>query len=223
METEPLTVVALACAALSTVLVLWYLLRRPLLNRSTKIVLLFGIGLFPLGTAMTGNYAGFEATKERQFCGSCHVMTPYAQDSANPGSTSLAARHGRNEMFGHYNCYACHADYGMFGTVKTKLGGLRHIYEYVFNYRNMPLEESRREIHIRQPFKNSTCMHCHSTANPGWNDVPEHTSTLDRVRCGAVSCASEGCHGPAHPFTKNLDPLPGQPDEHAQATKEQAP
>jgi cytochrome c-type protein NapC len=223
METEPLTVVALACAALSTVLVLWYLLRRPLLNRSTKIVLLFAIGLFPLGTAMTGNYAGFEATKERRFCGSCHVMTPYAQDSANPSSTSLAARHGRNEMFGHYNCYACHADYGMFGTVKTKLGGLRHIYEYVFNYRNMPLEESRREIHIRQPFKNATCMHCHSTENPGWNDVPEHTSTLDRVRTGAVSCASEGCHGPAHPFTKNLDPLPGKPDEHAQATKEQAP
>lgn len=208
MFSNPLTTVGLGFAAASAVLVLWYLLRRPELNRGTKIVLLFGIGLLPLGTAMTGNYAGFEATKQRRFCGSCHVMTPYAQDSANPKSESLAARHGRNALFGHENCYACHADYGMFGTVKTKLGGLRHIYEYVFNYRNTPLEEAKRTIHIREPFKNATCMHCHSTQNPGFDAVADHKSIIDRVRSGAVSCASEGCHGPAHPFTKDTKPKP---------------
>ena len=76
-------------------LVIWYLMRRPLLTRSTKIILLFGIGLLPLGAAMSGNYAGFEATKQRSFCGSCHVMTEYANDSGNPNSETLAARHGR--------------------------------------------------------------------------------------------------------------------------------
>ena len=226
MSIEPLTWTALGFAAGSAVLVLWYLLRRPLLTRSTKIVLLFGVGLLPIGTAMTGNYAGFEATKERHFCGSCHVMTPYANDSADPKSETLAARHGRNAMFGHENCYACHADYGMFGTVKTKLGGLRHIYEYVFNYRNMPLEEAKREIHIRKPFQNSTCMHCHSTENPGWNAVPDHKSILGQVRSGAVSCASEGCHGPAHPFTKDVKPRPADPERAKavdEAMKEVAP
>ena len=202
MPTDPLTVTALGCAAISAVLVLWYLLARPHLTRPTKIALLFGVGLFPIATAMTGNYAGFEATKERTFCGSCHVMTPYARDSGDPTSTTLAARHGRNALFGDANCYACHANYGMFGTVKTKLGGLRHIYEYVFHFHDMPLEEAREKIHIREPFQNSTCMHCHSTENPGWNAVKDHASILARVRSGEVSCASEGCHGPAHPFSK---------------------
>jgi len=202
MPTDPLIVLSLGLAGAAALLLLWFLIWRPNVTRTTKIVLLFAIGVLPIGTATTGNYAGFEATKARRFCGSCHVMTPYSNDSGDPASTSLAARHARNAMFGEENCYACHADYGMFGTVKTKLGGLRHIYEYVFHYRNTPLEEARRTIHIRTPFKNSTCMHCHSTQNPGWNAIKEHASLIDRVRSGEVSCASEGCHGPAHPFSK---------------------
>ncbi|HEU4727792.1 MAG TPA: NapC/NirT family cytochrome c [Kofleriaceae bacterium] len=202
---EPLAAVSLAFAALSAVLVIWYLVFRPPLTRVTKLMLLFGIGAFPIGAAMTGNYVGFEATKGRQFCNSCHVMNPYIDDSVDPSSRSLAARHARNAMFGHDNCYACHADYGMFGTIETKLGGMRHVYEYVLHYRDMPLAEARTAIHIRRPFQNATCMQCHSTENPGWNEVKDHASTLDRVRSGAVSCASEGCHGPAHPFTKTPD------------------
>ena len=66
----------------------------------------------------------------------------------------------------------------------------------------MPLAEARVKIHIRHPFPNATCMHCHSTAGPLWSAVPEHASLLDRVRDGRVSCASAGCHGPAHPFSK---------------------
>lgn len=199
---DPLVAVSLAFAALSAALVIWYLVFRPRLTRFTKLMLLFGIGAFPIGAAMTGNYVGFEATKSRQFCGSCHVMTPYVADSVDPRSGSLAARHARNAMFGADNCYACHADYGMFGTVETKLGGMRHIYEYVLHYRNMSLGQARTAIRIRRPFQNATCMQCHSTANPGWNAVKDHASMLDRVRSGEVSCASEGCHGPAHPFTK---------------------
>jgi cytochrome c-type protein NapC len=95
---------------------------------------------------------------------------------------------------------------------------MRHVYEYIFNYRNTPLEEARKTIHIREPFQNETCMHCHSTQNPTWNAIPDHTSTLERVRNGAVSCASEGCHGPAHPFSK--DPPPH--DAAKEAAKEAA-
>jgi hypothetical protein len=202
MGFEPLATIAIGSAIGAAILIAWFLLRRPKLTRATKIVLLFAIGLLPIGTAMTGNYAGFEATKQRRFCGSCHVMTPYSHDSADPTSNTLAARHGRNAMFGAENCYACHANYGMFGTVRTKLGGLRHVYEYVLHYHDMSLDEARAKIHIRDPFQNSTCIHCHSTQNPGWLTVDDHESTLDRVRAGTVSCASEGCHGPAHPFSK---------------------
>ncbi|HEY4239300.1 MAG TPA: NapC/NirT family cytochrome c [Kofleriaceae bacterium] len=193
---------AIGCAGIAALICLWFLVRRPPLTRGTKLALLFGLGVFPLASAGTGNVAGFEATKERRFCGSCHVMTPYARDSEDPLSTTLAARHARNAMFGSANCYACHANYGMYGTVLTKLGGLRHVYEYTLHYRNMSLEEARRTIHIREPFQNATCMHCHSTELPTWKAVPEHASLLDRVRGGSPSCASAGCHGPAHPFSK---------------------
>src|ERR1700753_518454 len=168
ISSNPLLAAALACAGAAAVLVLWYLMRRPKLTHATKLVLLAGIGVLPLATASTGNVADCEATKAREFCCSCHVMTPYKRDSEDPHSTTLAARHARNAMFGDDNCYACHANYGMYGTVITKLGGLRHVYESVLHYRNMPLDEARRTIHIRTPFENATCMHCHSTENPIW-------------------------------------------------------
>lgn len=203
ISSNPLLAAALACAGCSALLVLWFLVRRPALTHATKLILLAGIGVLPIATAATGNVAGFEATKTRRFCGSCHVMTPYRDDSEDPQSTTLAARHARNGLFGDENCYACHADYGMYGTIVTKAGGMRHVYEYVLHYRDVSLEEARRTIHIRKPFPNATCIHCHSTEAPLWNRVKDHASLLDRIRAGSVSCASEGCHGPAHPFSKD--------------------
>ena len=197
-----LMVAAIACAGTSALLVIWFLVRRPALTNATKLVLLLGIGVLPIATAATGNVSGYESTKTRAFCGSCHVMTDYSADSADPNSVTLAARHGRNALFGDANCYGCHANYGMFGTVTTKLGGLRHVYEFVFHYHQMSPAEARAKIHIRTPFQNATCMHCHSTEIPTWNAVPEHASLLPRLRDGSVSCASAGCHGPAHPFSK---------------------
>jgi cytochrome c-type protein NapC len=199
---NPILAVAISCAGLSALLVIWFLIRRPVLNTATKVVLFFAIGVFPLATAATGNVAGFEATKSRRFCGSCHVMTPYSNDSEDLLSKTLAARHARNDLFGDENCYACHANYGMFGTIVTKLGGMRHVYEYVFHYRNMSLDEAREKIHIREPYPNGNCMHCHSTEVPAWNALPDHASVRAQVRRGDVSCAADGCHGPAHPFSK---------------------
>jgi cytochrome c-type protein NapC len=202
ISSDPFLLLGLGTAALSALVLIWYLVRRPATTRATKIALAFGIGALPIATAGNGNIAGYNATKEVGFCGSCHVMTPYRDDVRDGASTSLAARHSRNEAFGHESCYACHADYGMFGTDATKLGGLRHVYENVFNYRTMPTEEFLSTIQIRSPFPNATCIRCHSTANPTWNGVGDHASTLVEVRAGTLSCASDGCHGPAHPFSK---------------------
>ena len=202
MLTDPFLIAALVTTGIAALLLLWFLIRRPVINRATKITLLFGIGILPLMTAANGNIAGFHATKQRRFCGSCHVMTPYSDDSDDRTSTSLAARHARNDMFGKENCYTCHADYGMYGTITTKIGGLRHVYEYSLNYRNMPVQQFLEEIEIRRPYPNATCIHCHSTQNPGWTKVGDHVSAADRLRAGTLSCASEGCHGPAHPFSK---------------------
>lgn len=199
--TSPLAVVELACAAISAVILVAYLVFRPPLVRATKIGLLLGLGVFPIGAAFSGNVQGFEATKERVFCGSCHVMSLHQADSDDRASGSLASRHARNPMFGSENCYACHANYGMFGTVVTKAGGMRHVWLYLTEYRNTPVEEAKKTIHLREPAEmNGNCMQCHSTDDTLWRKVPDHRASLDDARTGRMGCASEGCHGLAHPF-----------------------
>jgi cytochrome c-type protein NapC len=186
---------------LSAIVLVAYLVGRPPLVRATKIWLLLGLGILPIGAAFAGNVQGFEATKERAFCGSCHLMSLHVQDSDDPGSHSLAARHARNPMFGGENCYVCHADYGMFGTIVTKAGGMRHVWMNLTAYRRTSLEEAKRTIALREPSKmNDNCMQCHSTRDELWLKVGDHRAALDDVRAGRVGCASAGCHGLAHPF-----------------------
>jgi cytochrome c-type protein NapC len=128
-------------------------------------------------------------------------MSLHQADSDDPASRSLAARHARNAMFGRENCYVCHADYGMFGTVVTKMGGMRHVWMNLTSYRETTLDEAKSTIRLREPWKmNDNCMQCHSTRDELWLKVSDHGSSLDDVRAGRVSCASAGCHGLAHPF-----------------------
>jgi cytochrome c-type protein NapC len=201
VPTSPLAIVALGLAVLSAVILVVYLVARPPLVRATKIWLLLGLGILPIGAAFAGNVHGFEATKQRTFCGSCHLMSMHERDSDDPTSRSLAARHARNAMFGSENCYVCHADYGMFGTVVTKAGGMRHVWLDLTAFRTTSLEEAKTAIHLREPWKmNDNCMQCHSTHDPLWLKVSDHASSVADARAGRVSCASAGCHGLAHPF-----------------------
>lgn len=202
MSTSPLTLAAIVCALLSAVILVTFLVKKPPLDRVTKLWLLFGLGIFPIGAAAAANIEGYQTTQKRKFCGSCHVMVPHATDSENLASAGLAARHARNDEFGGHNCYACHADYGMYGTVLTKIGGLRHVYLYYTEYKSMPLDEAREKIHLVKPYPNQNCMHCHSTNLQGWMKTPDHRASFEDLRADRISCASPGCHGYAHPVTK---------------------
>lgn len=203
---NPLPAITILCAVIAAALLVHYIVKRPPLNTQTKLLLLAGLGLFPILSAGSGSYAGFVQTTKRDFCGGCHVMEPWIKDAEDPHSTSLSAMHARNELFGDKSCYTCHADYGMFGTVATKIAGLHHVYGYLTKYWDTPLEEAVKTIKIFKPFPNSTCTHCHSTTLPGFAQVPDHKATADDA---TASCASKGCHGPAHPFASNGEPAAG--------------
>src|SRR5215208_5866338 len=167
-----LKLTALVASVISILILLWYLVRRPPLGRLTKVMLLFGLGVMPIGVALTGNIAGFEYTLKRPFCGSCHVMLPYIRDAEDPNSNSLAAIHSRNHRFGEESCYNCHADYQMFGAITTKLNGMRHLFAYITEYANTgPDGEGGPPIHTYTPFSNGSCMQCHSTSLAGWLEV----------------------------------------------------
>jgi nitrate/TMAO reductase-like tetraheme cytochrome c subunit len=197
-----LQLIAIACAGAAIVILVTFLVLRPALTHAVKIWLLVGLGILPIGAASTGNIQGYETTEKRSFCGSCHVMGRHASDSEDPQSTSLASRHARNKLFVDDNCYMCHANYGMYGTVLTKIGGMRHVWLYYTQYHDIPLDEALKTIHLREPYPNESCMECHSTGTTIWLRVPDHVSALDEVRAGRISCASGGCHGYAHPFDK---------------------
>ncbi len=197
-----LAMATIGFAAVAAAILIWYLVRRPRLGRGIRVVLLFGFGIMPVGAAFTANVAGYEQTKRRGFCGSCHVMAPYRSDSEDPNSKSLAASHARNPYFGGENCYVCHENYGMYGTVTTKLAGMRHVWLYYSEWKNYSIQEALEKIEIKKPFPNGNCMQCHSTDAADWSQIGEHVAALEEIRSGQVSCASEGCHGPAHPFSK---------------------
>jgi nitrate/TMAO reductase-like tetraheme cytochrome c subunit len=206
LASAPLAVLEIVCAAMAACILVAYLVLQPPLVHATKVWLLLGLGVFPIGAAFSGNVHGFEATKQREFCGSCHVMALHQADSDDRGSGSLASRHARNAMFGSENCYACHADYGMFGTVLTKAGGMRHVWLYLTEYRKKTLDEAKKTIRLRDPAEmNQNCMRCHSTMGTIWLKVPDHRSLLADERAGRIGCASEGCHGLAHPFFRSPD------------------
>lgn len=189
-------------SSVSMAIVVWYLLVRPPLDRATRIGLLFGIFVFPILAAMSGNIAGFEATKTRAFCGGCHVMEPYTEDASDPRSLTLASQHARNRSFGGKNCYSCHANYGMFGAVTTKMDGLIHAWVYYTELHKVPAKEAFGRIKLYRPYKNDNCMQCHSTSIPGFVEQEDHRGAIEDIRSGEISCMGEGCHGPAHPFSK---------------------
>ncbi len=195
--------VCLVCVTAALVLIGRYLWKRPALDFRNKLWLLLGLGILPGMSAATSTVTGMQTTTERHFCGSCHVMDPYVSDAMEPTSQSLAARHGRNPFFGDRNCYVCHADYGMLGYPMTKLNGLRHVYMYyIAGWRHYSIERALDEIHLAKPYDNTNCRQCHTGTLADWASVPEHVSLKAELDSNAVSCASSGCHGYAHPFSK---------------------
>lgn len=209
-----LSYLALVSTVLAAVILVNYLVRKPALTLRVKIWLFLGLGVFPALAAMTSTVAGMERTTHREFCGSCHVMAAHYENATDPEAQSLAARHTRNPYFGEHSCYVCHADYGMYGYPLTKLGGLRHVYFYYLGgYRSMPLEQAKREIHLVKPYDNLNCRQCHTTTARVWREVPDHQALETELFANKVSCASAGCHGFAHPFSKEAHGSPS----HARA------
>lgn len=200
----PLTgITALAAAAFAAIIIVVFLVKRPALDLRVKLWLLLGLGALPALAGTSSTAAGMTRTTERSFCGSCHVMGAHFEDASNPRSQSLAARHSRNPFFGDRSCYTCHADYGMFGYVMTKKAGMRHVFGYYFGgYRQMTLEEAKQKIHLLERYDNTNCRQCHTTTLHDWRRVPDHESLAAQLETNQVSCASAGCHGYAHPFTK---------------------
>ena len=204
----PMGALAVATAVVAAALLLHHLVFRPKLTAGTRLKLLLGLAVFPFISAVATTASGMERTTEREFCGSCPVMGAHLQALPDPSSMSLASRHARNPMFGGHACYTCHADYGMLGYPLTKLKGMSHVYNYYLGgYGDWSLEKFVAEVRIAKPFPNSNCRQCHSGTLTSFTDAKEHRAMAQELEQNKVSCASAGCHGVAHTFSKRPEEL----------------
>ena len=132
---------------------------------------------------------GLNSMKSVQFCGSCHVMDPYVLSLESDDKESLPALHYQNNWVPQKNaCYDCHSEYSMFGDVKAKLSGLKHVY---VNYVSGPPEE----IVLYQTYRNNDCLFCHGSAKNYLIDE-DHIDNQEEIKTGETSCLD--CHDVGH-------------------------
>lgn len=154
-----------------------------------KRVAPFAFLLIPIFVIILGNYHVFEGSQKVSSCLRCHVMTPMAMDMVNPESTTLAARHYKNKWIAKRQCFTCHKDYGLNGTVKAKLDGFRHLVKYSLGNYELP-------IRFRGRFNNQNCLECHRGTQK-FEGIKSHHTLRKHLESNQTNCTH--CHGFPHP------------------------
>jgi len=181
--------IALAVLTLVMLAVAWWRLREGARPRELFGTLFFGLAVLPLIVIYFGYTKGFSGMETVQACGGCHVMTGHVNDLENPMSESLAAVHFKNRYIRENQCYTCHSDYGVFGTLSAKADGMGHVLHYVTGTYTLPLK-------IRHPYPNVRCFECHAGSQK-FLKSPGHPAEIQpQLASNEVSCLT--CHAPAH-------------------------
>ena len=165
-----------------------------------KLLAFGGLVVAPAGAAFLANYHTFEGVKKVEGCNSCHVMHPMVNDMRDPHSDTLAARHYRNKWIAEDQCYHCHTDYGLSGTLAAKTEGYRHLARYTTKTYHEP-------IRLRGTYLNRNCLNCHE-GTAKFNAVASHRTVGEELDSNRMACLN--CHGLAHPSPAQR--TPGHPD-----------
>jgi nitrate/TMAO reductase-like tetraheme cytochrome c subunit len=158
-----------------------------------RVALLVAAALLPVSVSVAGLSGGVAESSRTRFCLGCHEMQNHGRSLFVENRRALAAVHYQNRFVDRDTaCYACHTDYAMFGDVKAKLNGLRHVYVHYLG--TVP-----DRFALYQPYSNKNCLHCHEDARR-FTELPVHQPLLAKMESGETSCLS--CHKPAHDMEK---------------------
>jgi cytochrome c-type protein NapC len=189
-----------AIAAVIAIALVFLVVRRPALTTAPggKILAFFAFFLLPVVVTGLGATAHVEHAKSTEFCLSCHVMEPYGRSLHIDDKEHLPAAHFQNNRIPRQEaCYTCHTTYTMFGGVRAKLQGLRHIYIYYLGTIPQPIK-------LREPYNNRECLHCHAGAR-SFEESDLHKDIRPDLGSGKTSCLE--CHSSVHDV-EHLGKLP---------------
>jgi cytochrome c-type protein NapC len=191
------TIFILLLLALTIILIAVIVFRPGITStRGGKMVAFLVLFALPVLCAGMGGSVELQRAKSTEFCLSCHIMEPYGKSLLVDDPMHLAAAHFQNHRVSPGEaCYTCHTNYAMFGGVKAKLGGLKHI--YVYYLKTPPAPE---DIRLYEPYHNRECLHCHAGAR-SFEEGAVHTADPDllpALRANKTSCVSSGCHDVVH-------------------------
>jgi cytochrome c nitrite reductase small subunit len=161
-----------------------------------RVVALLALLVLPATAVLLANYHTFEGVHEVRGCASCHVMLPMVNDMLDPASETLAARHYKNRWIADDQCYHCHSDYGLGGSLEAKMTGFRHLARYTTRTYQEPIK-------ARVKFDNNNCLHCHEKA-PKWVAVESHIEARQDLSTNKMTCVE--CHGDPHPTAAQRTP-----------------
>jgi hypothetical protein len=161
-----------------------------------KLVAFGGLIVAPTGAVAVANYHVFVGVEKVQGCASCHIMRPMVNDMHDPSSDTLAARHFRNKWIAEDQCYHCHTDYGLSGSLQAKMEGFRHLARYTTHTYPEP-------VRLRGEYLNQNCLNCHGKTAL-FEAVASHHTVGDDLSDNRMTCLN--CHGLAHPSPAQRTP-----------------
>ncbi|HEV2326711.1 MAG TPA: NapC/NirT family cytochrome c [Terracidiphilus sp.] len=186
------SVILISLIVLTVVLAVIFLARPSITAGPTGKILAF-LGLFVLPALCIGGgmSAHMQRSEQTRFCISCHSMGPFGQSLYVDDPNYIPAAHFQNHRVpAGQACYACHADYTIFGPLRDKLRGVTRIYmQYVSTPPN--------PITIPGGYNNAQCLHCHAGAR-SFEENAIHSAIMDTLRSNQLSCVSSGCHDTVH-------------------------
>jgi cytochrome c-type protein NapC len=172
-------------------------------DRGGRVLAFLGIFAIPTLAFAVGFNAHVERSKRTEFCLTCHIMEPYGRSLKIDDSEYVPASHVQNNRVNRDEaCFTCHTTYALYGDIKAKIGGLRHI---AVNY----LGVAPDTIQLYKPYNNRECLHCHNGSRSfESNDAHTETdTTMAAIKSNRMSCMTSGCHDLVHDV-QNVDKLP---------------
>jgi cytochrome c-type protein NapC len=189
----PIFIVVALGLGVAVVLLLFSGAQALVAQRVGRVVLLAGVVAVPLLLSVGNISYGVAESSRTRFCLSCHEMQPLGKSLFVDDKQALAAVHYQSRLVDRdTTCYSCHKDYALFGDVKAKLNGLRHVWAHYVT--GVP-----EKLALYQPYPNANCLHCHDDARR-FLEQPAHQPVLEAVQSGSRSCLT--CHRVAHDMSK---------------------